>query len=64
MYLTRFTALCGPLQTIILAFLIFLIIARMEDSGSALDFSFLSSYGILQDFFVGFCFVLAFAVKV
>lgn len=37
----RFIPLCGPLQTVILAFLSFLVTARMEDAGSALDFSLL-----------------------
>lgn len=48
MYLKWLIALCGPLQTIILAFLRFLTTARMEDSGSALDFSCLS---VVQEFF-------------
>lgn len=66
-YLTWFIALSGPLQTIILAFLRFLIIARMEESGSALDFSFPVFLWYITRFFCGIlfvCFVLAFAVKV
>lgn len=41
-YLTWFIPLCGPLQTLILAFLRFLVTARMEDTGNALDFSCLT----------------------
>lgn len=41
-YFTWFIPLCGPLQTFILAFLRFLVTARIEDSGSALDFSCLT----------------------
>lgn len=40
--LTWFIPLCGPLQTLILAFLRFLVTARMEDTGNALDFSCLT----------------------
>lgn len=50
MYLMCLIALYGSLQTTILAFLRFLTTARMENSGSALDFS---CPPVVQDFFCG-----------
>lgn len=65
-YLTWSTALCGPLQTIILAFLRFLVIAGMEDSGSTLDFSCLPMvhYKIFFCAILFVSFLVAFATKV
>ena len=61
---TWFAALCGPLQTITLAYLRFLIIARMEDCGSTLDcsFSVFLWYITRLYFFVGFCWFVVFVL--